>query len=307
MKILLTVMVKNETKALPRLLRSAAGVVDGVVLTDTGSTDGTIELARAACAALKLPLDISEDVWSDFGSNRTKNIAFAQNVAGGNPDTHLLLLDADMEIPAGTKRPLALPEVGMLPQKSGARTWHNIRVLRADVSAKFVRRTHEYLNHDRADVVIIRDWFTITDHCDGGCRGDKYERDERLLRLDLAELNDGRSRFYLAQTLQGLGRKKEAMALYDERAKMKDFPEEAWMAKYAASQCADGAEADMRALDAYCVRPQRAEPIVDVAKRAADAGKHELALALADTGRKTANAAGEILWVDDAAYRWGFD
>ncbi len=39
-------IVKDEVKALPGCLESLNGVVDEVVVYDTGSTDGTIELAR---------------------------------------------------------------------------------------------------------------------------------------------------------------------------------------------------------------------------------------------------------------------
>lgn len=304
MRILLVVMVKNEEKALPRLLLSAAGVVDGVVVTDTGSSDRTIAVARAVCEAVGLPIDVFEIPWQDFGTCRSANIAHAREVAGGNPDTHLLLLDADMEIPAGTKRPEQLPPVAMLPQRHGTSVWHNVRVIRADVSARYVRRTHEYIEHDDWVATPVRNWFTIIDHCDGGCRADKFERDERLLRLDLAELNDTRSRFYLAQTLQNMGRKREAITLYDERARVEDFPEEAWAARLEASRCSDGADADMRALEAYFTRPQRIEPITDMAVRAADSGRHRLALGLADLVRGHRVPDGEILYCDAAVYRW---
>jgi glycosyltransferase involved in cell wall biosynthesis len=296
-------MVRNEERALPRLLRSVAGIVDGVVLTDTGSTDTTVYIAAHTCRELGLPIDVFHDVWSDFGTNRTRNLQNGVDVAGGNPDTHLLLLDADMEVPAGTARPQALPEVGMLAQRHGASVWWNVRTIRADVSAKYVGRTHEYLAHDRANTKIS--WFTITDHCDGGCRADKFERDERLLRLDLAEKNDTRSRYYLAQSLQSLGRKLEARELYLERAKTEDFPEEAWAARYWASHCATGADADMLALNAYFTRPKRIEPLVEVARRASDAGKHALAIGLSRMADGTRFPADETLYCDADAYRWG--
>jgi hypothetical protein len=296
-------MVRNEARALPRLLRSAAGIIDGVVLTDTGSTDGTVAAATALCQRLGIPVDVSHDTWSDFGLNRTKNIAFAQEVAKHDPDTYLLLLDADMEVPVGTQRPSALPEVGMLPQRTGAMTWWNIRVIRADVAAAYVGRTHEYISHK--EVVQKCEWFTIQDRDDGGCKADKFERDERLLRLDLAEKNDTRSRFYLAETLRTLGRKNEAKALYDERARVEDFPEEAWMARHMAARCCDGAEADLRAIEAYFTRPQRLESLVDAAKRACDSGRHHLAMGLADLARDRSAPTTETLWVDAPAYRWG--
>jgi hypothetical protein len=45
--LILTTMVREESRTLPRLLRSAAGVVDHVALTDTGSRDDTLAVAEA--------------------------------------------------------------------------------------------------------------------------------------------------------------------------------------------------------------------------------------------------------------------
>jgi hypothetical protein len=299
-------MVRNEERALPRLLRSAAKVCQYAAITDTGSTDNTIEVAKATCAELGIICDIRQHPWQDFGTNRTLNLQHGRDVAQGNPNAWLLLMDADMEVPAGVDWADQLPPLGMLPQATrNGQTWWNIRIAKADLPLKYTGRTHEYIDHGGVPVVQCQ-WFTIIDHCDGGCRADKFERDERLLRLDLAEKNDNRSRFYLAESLRALGRKHEAKALYDERAKHEDFPEEAWMARHMAARCCDGAEADLRALKAYFTRPQRLEPIMDVAKRAADAGDHRFALGLVDvvTRAPTEPPASETLWTDADAYRW---
>lgn len=42
----LCMIVKNEEENLPRCLNSVIGLVDEIVITDTGSTDGTIEIAK---------------------------------------------------------------------------------------------------------------------------------------------------------------------------------------------------------------------------------------------------------------------
>jgi tetratricopeptide (TPR) repeat protein len=51
-RISLCMIVKNEAARLPTCLASVRGVVDEVVVVDTGSTDGTPEVARALGAAL---------------------------------------------------------------------------------------------------------------------------------------------------------------------------------------------------------------------------------------------------------------
>lgn len=306
--LILTTMVKNEEKALPRLIRSAAKIVDYVALSDTGSTDNTLEVARAVCKELNLPLSIEVREWKDFGTNRTLNLEHGRRVSAerGKPEEdYLLLLDADMEVPADVpKRPTEIPKVATLPQQSGTMIWSNLRIIRADVPGKYLGRTHEYLSHSETPQNL--QWFTIIDHGDGGCKADKFERDERLLRMDLEENpNNYRSMFYLAQTLQCLGRKAEAVYWYDRRAQSEDFAEEAWMARYTASKCVTGFEQDVRALAAYYTRPQRAEPLADVACRASDRGQHRFALAIAKQGRAVPPLI-ETLWCNIDHCKWAF-
>ena len=76
-------IVKNESRCLARCLRSIRPVVDEIVIADTGSTDGTIEIAREFGAK------ISRFDWvNDFSAARN----FALNQAVGE---WLLVLDAD--------------------------------------------------------------------------------------------------------------------------------------------------------------------------------------------------------------------
>jgi len=305
--VILTTMVKNEHVALPRLLRSAAQVCTHVALTDTGSTDDTVSVAETVCRELGLQLFVDRQPWEDFGRSRTRNLEHGRRVAAsiGDPkNCYLLLMDADMEVPPGTSPRDELPALGMMAQCDGRAVWWNIRVLRADVPASYVGRTHEYISH--ASVMTSLDWFQIDDHCDGGCRADKFERDERLLRLDLAEKNDSRSMFYLGQSLQNLGRKNEAKELYDRRAPLMDFPEESWMARLEASRCATGPEQDARAWEAYVTRPWRAEPLADIARRASDAGKHHVAIGVAEIGKKIPFPATESLYCSRDVYQWAF-
>ena len=307
--IILTVMVRNESKALPRLLRSVARVVDAVALSDTGSTDRTIEVATQLCGDLGLPLVVTRDVWSDFGTNRTKNLEHGRAVAAisGRPPSEcfMLLMDADMEIPKGTPRPAALPVIGLLPQRGGTTVWSNVRTLRVDLEARYVGRTHEYIAHAPAEISKLN-WFEIMDHGDGGCKADKFERDERLLRLDLAEKGDPRSMFYLAQTLQNLGRLKEAAELYDRRAAFPDSPEESWLARLEASRCCQGPQADQRAWEAFFSRPKRAEPLADIAVRAADQGRHHTAMAAAAMGKLIEIPSDEALFLRRDLYKFPF-
>jgi len=93
-RLTLCLIARNEEEMLPDCLASVRGIADEIVLVDTGSTDRTREIARAAGAAvLERPWD------DDFAAPR--NLA-ARHARGD----WLLVLDADERLVPGMKKPL---------------------------------------------------------------------------------------------------------------------------------------------------------------------------------------------------------
>lgn len=81
-------IVKNEAGRVERAIASVAGLVDEVVVYDTGSTDDTVERARAAGAVVQL------GYWDDdFSRARNESIAMARS-------EWVMVLDADEELVA---------------------------------------------------------------------------------------------------------------------------------------------------------------------------------------------------------------
>jgi len=81
--ISICVIAKNEEQNLPRLTKSIEGCFDNYYLTDTGSTDGTVELAK------KLGWQVSHFEWvKDFAAAR--NFNFSQS-----KDDYIMWLDLD--------------------------------------------------------------------------------------------------------------------------------------------------------------------------------------------------------------------
>src|SRR5437899_12026785 len=69
MSVSLCLMVRNEEEKLAACLQSAADLVDETIVVDTGSTDGTRELAA------KLGARVFEFPWvDDFAAGRTECI-----------------------------------------------------------------------------------------------------------------------------------------------------------------------------------------------------------------------------------------
>lgn len=83
MRISLCMIVRDEARYLAQCLRSVAGVVDEIVVVDTGSTDGTPDLARSFGAA------VYAQPWeNDFAKARNASLERASG-------DWILVLDAD--------------------------------------------------------------------------------------------------------------------------------------------------------------------------------------------------------------------
>lgn len=85
-RISLCMIVKNEEKYLPGCLKTVHGLVDEIIVVDTGSTDRTMEIARHYGAK------IYEHPWqNDFSLHRNQSIDYATG-------DWILILDADEEL-----------------------------------------------------------------------------------------------------------------------------------------------------------------------------------------------------------------
>jgi glycosyltransferase involved in cell wall biosynthesis len=79
-------IVKNEEACLERCLKSVCDHVDEIIIVDTGSTDGTVEIAKSYGAR------IYHHPWeNDFSKHRNQSLSYA---TGG----WIFQLDADEEL-----------------------------------------------------------------------------------------------------------------------------------------------------------------------------------------------------------------
>lgn len=138
-------IVKNESKHLKRCLESIKGIVDEIVVVDTGSTDDTVEIAKSYGAT------IGHFEWcDDFAAARNH----ALELATGN---WILWIDADEELTPESKhaiqRALVRPHFGGFAieivnftddESDAAQYVHNpVRLFRADERIRFTGRVHE--------------------------------------------------------------------------------------------------------------------------------------------------------------------
>ncbi len=93
-RLTVCMIVKNEEETLGRALESVKPVAEQLIVIDTGSTDGTIEIAR------KHGAEVHSYEWNDhFADARNFSLQFARG-------DWVLVLDADEELMAGTRKDL---------------------------------------------------------------------------------------------------------------------------------------------------------------------------------------------------------
>jgi len=74
----LVMIVKNESKIIKRCLESIKKIIDFIVISDTGSTDQTIEIIDEYISTNLIPGKVYKDEWKNFGYNRSKSITNTQ-------------------------------------------------------------------------------------------------------------------------------------------------------------------------------------------------------------------------------------
>jgi predicted GH43/DUF377 family glycosyl hydrolase len=152
------------------------------------------------------------------------------------------------------------------------------------------------------------DALIVHHHADGGARADKFARDLGMLERDLASDPDNpRTLFYLAQTLRDLGEEDRAIEYYERRVAVGDWDEERFYAAFQAGNLRarrDEDEAIDALLSAWELRPQRAEPLFELARFCRFRGYHRLAYMFASRGAEIENP-DDVLFVHRWVYDWG--
>jgi glycosyltransferase involved in cell wall biosynthesis len=211
-KIILNLMIKNESKIIERCIGRALEHADAVSILDTGSTDNTVEICQKYLKNCGKPFKISVEPFKNFGYNRTISFQKTQELCkelNWDPKiTYAMTVDADMVIkPAPEFKDFKMTVPGYkLIQQNGALKYFNNRFMQCAFNWKCVGVTHEYWSGDPVHPIPY-EIFYIDDIGDGGSKSDKFERDNSINLEDLkTDPNNGRTHFYLAQSYKDFGK-----------------------------------------------------------------------------------------------------
>ena len=313
----LAMIVKDEATTLDKTLRSVRSCIDRWVIVDTGSTDATPSVARAALEGV--PGELVSLPFVDFATTRN-----AMLEAAGEASTFVLWLDAEDVVTGGDKlrsflaaRALSTApgdEAFFLRMAQGGSSWSSPRVVRAAARWRFVGVVHEVLCHpDRPPPAITVPDVTVRhDRAEASAERSRrrWERDLALLQAErLRRPEEGRTAFYLAQTLECLGRLEEAVVAYRERVALGGWREEVFEAKLRIGGCLEALgrpwpEALAAFLGAYSYSPHRAEPLFRIADYYRRQQDHPASLLFARRAFELARPKQDVLFVDDEVYRW---
>ena len=295
-EICLTMIVRNESKIIERCLRSAKPFITSWAISDTGSTDDTVDIIKRVLS--HIPGICTRVGWRDFAYNRTLAFDLAKIQTKGQG--YCLLLDADHEL-QGTVPELLSLDYYMINQESNGMIYPNIRLIKTSLDWKCIGVTHEFWAGGVSGEHL--NTLKIIDHEDGGTRSEKWVRDEALLRQGLVdEPNNERYVFYLAQTIES-SKKSEAIGLYNKRSVMGGYHEEAWMASYRSAMLRDDELAMQKCWE---LASHRAEPLYWLANKYRIQGRNNLAMLYAQKA-KSIPIPSNALFTEKNAYNIGPD
>lgn len=273
------------------------------VVYDTGSTDGTEQMAEEFFKKNNVKNFTVKRVpeWHGFGRTRNKALALAratypQSTLIVFPDAEWYLHNFDDLVDfsrhekeyeeKGNKLP---PYYRIWMKRSGAEFGQQ-RLFSTHDDVQFeTRRVHECPNKFSNGLVSKNVWFELGASRFGYDKSRKrWLRDVPEMLLDLLENpNDPRTLFYLGLTELWLENYRNAYNYFKVRTRLNSFPEEDFMAHYYLGRATEALiqiepetfkwdEALKWYLHAYSMRPHRADPLTRIAYHYLHENNHQL-------------------------------
>jgi len=303
----LCMIVRNEARRIAEVLASYRPHIDAWTILDTGSTDGTQDLIRAALDGI--PGDIHEEPFVDFATSRNRalelhgsstvfSIMPNGDVLSGGSELTAFLAAHRYDLAVGAYRVRIMP----------GHYYHPL-VMRTGTGWRYKWRTHECAMGPNVGpmipgVMVQRDRGSRTDE-EWRARGG---RGRDLPGQDRAEdPSDPRPCFYLGQTHECLGQFEQALSFFERRAEMGGYFDEVYEAKFRIAKMKEKlnfpwAEIQQAYLDAFAYDPRRAEPLFAISEHWYDKC-HAISRIFSATAAGMPKPPTD-LFLDEAVYTW---
>ena len=144
MTICLNMIVKDESHIiLDTLLKLLEKInIDYYVISDTGSSDNTIEIIETFFKKNNISGEIHQDTWKDFGTNRSIALEYAFNKAD-----YIFIFDADDSIEGSFKLPDLILDSYMLKFGNHTSSYNRMCLVKGNIRWKYLGVLHEVISN----------------------------------------------------------------------------------------------------------------------------------------------------------------
>jgi len=238
--ICLNMIVKNEAHVIKDTLENLYSYIkfSYYVISDTGSTDNTIEVIKTFFDSKNIKGEIFNDEWKDFGSNRSLALKHAFKKT-----KYLFIFDADDRIHGNLLLPSILNQDSYYLKFGTGVTYKRILLVNNYLEWEFIGVLHEYISCITKKQVFT-DFIDGSYFVDSGKSGDrskdpeKYKKDAIILENAFYEAVKTNSHlkvryaFYCAQSYRDSNQKEKAIEWYKKRADLKDWHQEVYFSYF---------------------------------------------------------------------------
>lgn len=307
----LLMIVKDEAASLERTLSSVSAVIDKWMILDTGSTDGSPDIARRLLR--HVPGEVQFGPFEDYsqafnlGLERYgQRTAFAVRLAGDETLEGGSALRAFLHSEATRLIPCGAYDIRL---KYENLSYVQPRVTSTSIDSKFQGRVHEALIlPPGVRCGQVPDPVRVVHDRQGRTEASPRDRTERYLnwiKQDMAEdPTNPRYVYFYAQTLKALDENEAARAAYLQRATMPGSDNEIASSLYRAAELTTDETAPYWFIRAWERSPRRCEPLVKLSRWLRSKRLYRTALVWARQACEVPLPEGIRIAVDIDSWRW---